>query len=87
MDYKGLVRELLTQCTSEQRKKWGLTQEQMAELLHISSRAYGNAERGKSCISSQTLVSLLGRMDEDDILELLLVFNQRVDELGDDMPI
>lgn len=85
MNYKMLVQELLKECAIVQRKKWGLTQEQMAERLHISSRAYGNAERGRSCLSAQPLVSLLMHMHEDDIQELLLAFNRRIDELEEDM--
>ncbi len=85
MDYKMLVQELLQECVIAQRKKWRLTQEQMAERLHISSRAYSNAERGRSCLSAQPLVSLLMHMHEDDIQELLSAFNRRINELEEYM--
>ena len=41
------------------RIELGLTQEQMAEKLEISTRAYSDIERGKSCCSLDTLAMFL----------------------------
>ena len=45
--YKTLVREVLSKYAGALRGDRGLTQEEMSELLRITSRAYGDLERGK----------------------------------------
>ena len=57
--YKALVRELLAECTGTLRKSRDLTQEELAEQLRITGRAYGDLERGKYCFSTITLLFLL----------------------------
>ena len=39
----------------EQRKKMGLTQEEAAELLGITTNYYGQVERGERCLSVEKL--------------------------------
>lgn len=46
-DYKMLVKEILSEYVDLLRKSRNLTQEEMAEYLRITSRAYGDLERGK----------------------------------------
>ena len=41
------------------RKKLGLTQAAMSEKMHISERAYGEIERGRSGLSAATLLHFL----------------------------
>ncbi|MDE6154910.1 MAG: helix-turn-helix domain-containing protein [Eubacterium sp.] len=41
------------------RKTHGLSQEKMAEILNISTRAYSNIERGKFCCSLETFINYL----------------------------
>ena len=53
MDYK-----LMGQRIREHRKKKGLTQEQLAELIDISPSFMGHIERGSRCASLPTLVRL-----------------------------
>ena len=55
--------ERIKNCLSAEFKKTrielGLTQEQMAEKLAISTRAYADIERKKSCCSLDTLAMFL----------------------------
>lgn len=44
--YKVLAKEFLVECTAALRKNRGLTQEEMAERLRITSPAYGDLELG-----------------------------------------
>ena len=48
------------------RHLWQLTQEKMAELLRISSRAYRELEKGRSSCSAETLVFFLAQMTVED---------------------
>lgn len=41
------------------REKKGLTQENVAELVGISERAYGSIERGKTCCSLVNLIKIV----------------------------
>ncbi len=68
---KMLVKEILAGYAKRRRKELGLTQEQMAERLRISSREYGNLERGKYCFSGVALLFLLFMMEDEDIVMLL----------------
>lgn len=46
-EYKDAVREHLSSYVCQLRQRRGLTQEEMAEKLRITARAYGDLERGK----------------------------------------
>lgn len=43
----------------------GMTQERMASILEMSTRAYADLESGKSCCSAETLVLYLRRLCPD----------------------
>lgn len=51
-EYKDAVREHLSSYVCQLRQRRGLTQEEMAEKLRITARAYGDLERGKFCFSA-----------------------------------
>lgn len=76
--YKILTRDFLASYISALRVKKQLTQEEMAEKLRISSRAYGDLERGKYCFSAITLLFLLLMLDEDEVKSLLRNFREKV---------
>ena len=44
--YRVLARNFLAETTNALRKRRNLTQDEMAERLRITSRAYGDLERG-----------------------------------------
>ena len=75
--YKTLAKELLSAYADLVRSDRKLTQEEMAELLHISSRAYSDLERGKYCFSTITLLFLLLMLKEDELKALLDNFRER----------
>ena len=69
--YKEAVKACLSQYTRTVRQKLGWSQEQMAEYLRISPRAYGDLERGKFCFSSWSLLFLLRLVGKDESWELI----------------
>ncbi len=79
--YKMLVRKLLATYTSTLRKDRNLTQEKMAEQLRITSRAYGDLERGKYCFSAVALLFLLLMLKDDELKDLLEEFRSQVQAL------
>ncbi len=54
--YAAMVRELGAQTLLALRTRLGLTQEEMAERLRITARAYSDLERRKSCASGVTVL-------------------------------
>ena len=66
--YKEILRKFFSEYVSALRKRRGLTQEEMAEKLRISGRAYSDLERGIYCFST---VALLLMLEEGEIKELL----------------
>ena len=52
----------------------------MAEQLHITSRAYGDLERGKFCFSAVTLLFLM-LIEDDSQGTLLDTFREKVHTL------
>ena len=59
--YKMLAKEFIAEHAGGLRRARGLTQEEMAEQLHITSRAYGDLERGRYCFSAAPLLLLSDR--------------------------
>ena len=53
------------------RKSRGMTQEEMAEKLRITGRAYSDLERGIYCFSTVALIFLLLMLKEDEMKEFL----------------
>ena len=76
-----LTKGFLMEYTSTLRKSRALTQEEMAERLRITSRAYGDLERGKYCFSAITLLFLLLMLDGAELKALLGEFRKRVHAL------
>ena len=66
--YKEILRKFFSEYVRTLRKCRGLTQEEMAEKLRISGRAYSDLERGIYCFST---VALLLMLEEGEIKELL----------------
>ena len=79
--YRALARNFLAEYVSALRKRRNLTQDEMAERLRITSRAYGDLERGKYCFSAVALLFLLLMLSEDEATDCLREFRKRVDEL------
>ena len=79
--YKRFVREFLSEYTDTLRKLRGLTQEEMAERLRITSRAYGDLERGKDCFSAIALLFLLLMLSNEERKRFLENFHKRICEL------
>ena len=61
--YTVLLTKLISKELLALRRRLSLTQEAMAEQLHISCRAYGDLERGKYAISAATLMFLFPMFD------------------------
>ena len=62
------------------RARFGLSQEQMAELLHITVRSYSDLERKRCCFSMQTFLFLLFILEDAEILQLLAVLRELAKE-------
>ena len=62
--YKEILRKFFSKYVSTLRKRRGLTQEEMAEKLRITGRAYSDLERGIYCFSAVALVFLLLMLEE-----------------------
>ncbi len=76
--YKTLVKEFLAEYTGTLRKFRNLTQEEMAERLRITSRAYGDLERGKYCFCTIALLFLLLMLNEEELRIFLKKYRERV---------
>ena len=57
--YKVLLQKQFSLQVKALRHKRNLTQEEMSERLHITSRAYSDLERGCSCCSALALLFFL----------------------------
>lgn len=64
--YKTMLREFLSAYTEAFRKDRHLSQEQMAEKLRITPRAYSNLKCGRFCFSILPLLSLLLLLDSKE---------------------
>lgn len=76
--YKLLLREFLSESAGSVRNRKGMTQEEMAECLRITSRAYGDLERGKYSFSATALIFFLLMMEAHEVTELLESFRGKV---------
>ena len=76
--YKALLKEWFSKYVLEYRKERKLSQEKMAELLHMTPRAYGDLERGKFCFSTQTMLFLFSLLEEAEIIEIIDEFREIV---------
>ena len=64
--YKTMLREFLSAYAEAFREDRHLSQEQMAEKLRITPRAYSNLKRGRFCFSILPLLSLLLLLDSEE---------------------
>ena len=80
--YKETLRKFFSEYVSALRKHRGLTQEQMAEKLRITGRAYSDLERGIYCFSAVALVFLL-LMLGGEIKELLSPLRDEIEKVED----
>lgn len=78
--YKEILREFFSKYVSTLRKRRGLTQEEMAEKLRITGRAYSDLERGIYCFSAVALVFLLLMLEEGEIKELLSPLREEIEK-------
>ncbi|MGI6013333.1 MAG: helix-turn-helix transcriptional regulator [Oscillospiraceae bacterium] len=78
--YKSIFKEFTKDHLKAFRTGKHLSQEQLAELLHISPRSYTNLEQGKFFFSSYSLIFLLLSMNKEEILQLLDKFRDLVEE-------
>lgn len=62
------------------RKQLGLTQAAMSEKLHISERAYGELERGRSGLSAATLLRFLILLSDEERSKFLEEIEQEMDD-------
>ena len=80
--YKEILRKFFSEYVRTLRKCRGLTQEEMAEKLRISGRAYSDLERGIYYFSTVALVFLL-LMLEEEIKELLSPLLDEIEKVED----
>lgn len=78
---KMLAKEFLAESACTLRKRRSLTQEEMAEQLHITGRAYGDLERGKYCFSAIALLFFMLMLNDDEVKAFMEGFRKRVYDL------
>lgn len=79
--YKEILKDLLSEMTWEIRTERKLSQDVMAEVLRITTRAYGDLERGKYCFSAIALLFLflfLLEVEEEEKEETKTVSESRI---------
>ncbi len=81
LNYKQLLKELFCGHLRRFRQRMELSQDEMAERLRVSSRAYGDLERGKYCFSAVALLFFFSQLPEREVLELLKVFVKKAQAL------
>ena len=79
--YKEILREFFSKYVSTLRKRRGLTQEEMAEKLRITGRAYSDLERGIYCFSAVALGFLLLMLEEGEIKEILSLLREEIEKV------
>ena len=79
--YAAMVRELGARTLLALRTGLGLTQEEMAEKLRITGRAYSDLERGIYCFSAVALVFLLLMLEDGEIKELLSPLRDEIEKV------
>ena len=80
--YKEALRSFFSGVSALRRRR-GLTQEEMAERLRITGRAYSDLERGIYCFSAVALVFLLLMLEEHEIKELLSSLREEIAKVED----
>lgn len=81
LQYKSMLREFLSTYAETLRKARNLSQEQMAEQLRITPRAYSNLCCGRFCFSTLPLLSLLLMLDSKELDAFQRGLRGRMNEL------
>ena len=79
--YIEILRKFFSKYVGTLRKRRGLTQEEMAEKLRITGRAYSDLERDIYCFSVAALVFLLLMLEEWEIKELLSPLLEEIEKV------
>ena len=79
--YKEILRKFFSEYVNALRKRRGLSQEEMAERLRITGRAYSDLERGIYCFSTVALVFLLLMLEEGEIKEILSLLREEIEKV------
>ena len=79
--YIEILRKFFSKYVSTLRKRRGLTQEEMAEKLRITGRAYSDLERDIYCFSVAALVFLLLMLEEWEIKEFLSPLLEEIEKV------
>ena len=74
MDYRALGKRI-----REERLRLNLTQEKLAEALHLTDRSYQKLERGVHQPSATTLALFLGQLTDQEALAFIRSFAQLVE--------
>lgn len=76
--YKEIAQKYLSPKLKPWRKARAMMQEEAAELLRMSSRAYADLERGESGFSATTLLLFLAQLSDEEIVKLVRAFLKEV---------
>ncbi|WP_322172301.1 helix-turn-helix transcriptional regulator [Acutalibacter caecimuris] len=79
--YQDLLKPYLQEILDTHRHQCDLTQEKMADLLHMSVRSYCDLEHGRSGFSAVSLILFLAQLPEDKLLETVKDFRRLVEKL------
>ena len=80
--YKTMLREFLSTYAEAFREDRHLSQEQMAEKLRITPRAYSNLKCGRCCFSILPLLSLLLLLDNKEFEVFQSTLQGKMSTLG-----
>lgn len=72
--YIRWFRKVMVKAIGEYRHKNNFTQEEMAERLHISARAYSDLERGRFFWSARAMIWFLFLLDDSAKVALIRDF-------------
>ena len=79
--FKTQLQSYLCNVLARSRHDRGITQEKMAELLYLTTRAYGSLERGKSGFSAVTVILFLALLSDEGIVRVVRDFARLLPEL------
>lgn len=69
--HKLLLQKLLVKEIRRYRAEKDMTQEAMAERLHVSTRSLSDLERGVFCLSAASLMFFLLLLPDEEVLRIL----------------
>lgn len=79
--YKDLLKAFLAEWIKDCRKGRSITQEVMAEQLHVSVRSYAYLERGTYGCSAATLMFFFLLLTDEEIVQLRIEFRTLVERV------